>query len=145
MSTKLKVLYREYTEGPSFFDDDAEEYHHEYTTFSVEGITIDNKHLDIETSLDIKKGEKIYLLYVVYTTGDSFSTNHGGSIEFINVYRDIEIAKENERRIKEFEETNDYHIDLKTSNGEGEYRIYTPWVGYFESIDYIEIKEFIVQ
>lgn len=144
MSTKLKVLYTQHTEGPSYFED-SEEYREDYTTFYVDGLKIDNKYLDVETSLDIKEGEKVYLLYVVYTTGDSFSTSHGGSIEFINVYRDIEVAKENERRINKKEETNDYHIILKTSNGESEYRIYTPWIGYFESIDYVEIKELTVE
>lgn len=45
-------------------------------------------------------GREYYLLYVEYSTGDSFGRDDG-RLEFIGLYDDVEIAKENARRIRE--------------------------------------------
>lgn len=88
--------------------------------------------------------ERYYLLYVVYSTGDSFGHDEGSSIEYIGFYKSsqLDIARENKCKINDFARntTNSYSVKLKSPEGKV-FDQAVPWKGYFESMDSMEIIE----
>ena len=99
-----------------------------------------------------------YTIEYDFTTGDSYSLERLTEILDCISWNNLEIAKENLKRIKEHYEfyyreektysrrkkvkpptwwkTNNNHIycvNLKTDNGK-EFQLYCPWCGYFETL-----------
>lgn len=98
---------------------------------------------DVVVPYEPERGVDYYLLYVVYSTGDSFGSDSGSSIEYIGLYTndELNIAKENERRI-ETHDTGKHDTDTMLRllmPNTTDFDIYVPWQGYFESLDYVDI------
>lgn len=100
----------------------------------------EGKYYDLVLPYEPEFNKEYYLLYAVYSTGDSFGHDEGAGIEYIGLYKEseISIARENKRKIEEFD-GNDYHIMMKDPNGK-EFQQGTPWQGYFEHLNYVDIK-----
>lgn len=119
--------------------------------------------MDLDVPFEVTSGTKYYLMYVVYSTGDSFGHDEDSSIEFCGLYTDISIAQENENRIRAHyswakgdsygyrrdekarpkfvpKKYGEFNVMLRTDDGKGEYELHVPWTGYFESMSYLEIK-----
>ena len=101
----------------------------------------DDRYGDLSTSFDVEVGEQYYLLYVLYSTGCSFSRSEG-EIEFVGLYKDPAIAKENADRIwkkarKDGERS--FSVNLIAEDGQ-EYQLHTPWEGYFERLEDVRIE-----
>lgn len=120
-----------------------------YTTHNIEGFRAapesDGKYYDIVVPYAPLFEERYYLLYVVYSTGDSFGHDEGSSIEYIGFYKpsQLGIAQENERKINDFTHNRNsgkYSVKLKSPEGKV-FEQSAPWVGYFESMDTMEIIE----
>lgn len=98
---------------------------------------------DLWVPYEPEYGVDYYLLYVVYSTGDSFGHDSGEGIEYIGLYTkdELDVARENREKIEKHGDghSSDFHVDLKTPSGQT-FQQHTPWVGYFESIDYIELE-----
>jgi len=115
------------------------------TSHSVEGFRAadekEGKYFDLVVPYEPEFDKTYYLLYVVYSTGDSFGHDEGSSIEYIGFYKESELdtAHENKRTIEQFEDDT-YHVMLRDPTGK-EFQQHTPWRGYFEHLDYVEIKE----
>jgi len=123
--------------------------------------------MDLDVPFEVTSGTKYYLMYVVYSTGDSFGHDEDSCIEFCGLYADKRIAEENENRIRSHYNWANYsswrigekpkrpkfvpkkdgafNVFLRTDDGKGEYEFSVPWAGYFESLSYIEIKEVQLQ
>lgn len=109
--------------------------------------------------------EPAYLLYGIYSSGDSFS-NSDGHIEFVGLYRDKNVAWENYRKLKEHNEIyrllnerwgvtpterkaaerkhkdfDERSIELVTDNDGTTINILVPWNGYFENLTQLEVLE----
>lgn len=105
----------------------------------------ENKYYDVVVPFAPLFDEPYYLLYVVYSTGDSFGHDEGSGIEYIGFYKpsQLGIAQENERKINDFTRNRNsgkYSVKLKSPEGK-EFDQSAPWVGYFESMDDLEIIE----
>ena len=103
---------------------------------------------DVMVPYEPERGVDYYLLYVVYTTGDSFGHDSGQGIEYIGLYTkdELHIAQENEQRIEAHNHGN-YETKLQLlmpnfwhGSGTSDFDIYVPWQGYFESLDYVSIE-----
>lgn len=92
----------------------------------------------------IKKGDTVYLVYAVWSTGDSFHRAEGEYIDFISAHRTYDAASRNENI-----------LDTDRAEGEGstfklflddgtEFSYCASWFGYFESLDYVTVREFTV-
>lgn len=91
--------------------------------------------------------DELYLLYGIYSTGDSFGTD-SGRIEFVSLHRDKAVAEENARRIEKNADdfrresrhtTSSYSVELLTDEGET-FKFCVPWNGHFESLDWITVE-----
>lgn len=131
---------------------------------SIEGIRQAN-HGDLTLGFDLVEGQTYYLLYGLYNTGCSFCHTEG-VIEYIGLYQDEKVAKENLERINRHHEVDQkingkgeywgtnmspketkrlakkhspYSVELITEDGE-EYQVSVPWHGYFESLTGVDIE-----
>lgn len=113
---------------------------HNITGFKVHPET---QYGDVMVPYVPERGVDYYLLYVVYSTGDSFGHDSGSSVEYIGLYTadELHVAKENERRI-EAHNSGDHELKLHLlmPNTSVDFNIYVPWQGYFECLDYVSIE-----
>ena len=119
--------------------DDTNEIH------DIEGFTIvnENGYYDLKVPFEIDKNKTYYLVYVIYSSGDSFH-HEESRIDFIELYEDVKMAKEVAKIIEDdyrnWESTEkDWSVEIFNSNGE-KYKIHCPWKGYFERLSYAEVE-----
>ncbi len=146
----LEIVDDAYSNDTSEPDtDDSWDRANTHTSHNIVGFRAapesDGKYYDIEIPYAPLFEERYYLLYAVYSTGDSFGHDEGSSIEYIGFYKpsQLGIAQENERKLNDFTRDRNhgkYSVKLKSPEG----KIYdqsVPWVGYFESLDHMDIIE----
>jgi len=105
------------------------------TDHSIEGFNLRKESYgDLEVGFEPDFDKTYFLLYGIYSTGDSFH-HEEGRIEFVDLYEDGEVAWENYRRL---EASNEYTVTLKHETGK-EYGFYVPWRGYFESLTSLDV------
>lgn len=100
---------------------------------------------DIVSDLDIKVGEKCYVVWAVWSSGNSFGWSEGYGSEAIGIFKDKEAADELVSAL----EISAYHSDgedkysfyYKTSDGQVFDIKCVPWSGYFEHLDCINCDE----
>ena len=87
----------------------------------------------------------MYAVFAVYSTGDSFSRNDGEYMELVSFHKNKKLALENQATLEGFNKT--VHeggtVTLKFDSG-GSVTRSVRWDGYFESLDYVEVKGFVV-
>lgn len=157
----------EYGDGEPYGRRDCTAEHHNIQGIQVVG---EKEYYDLSTGFDIDPTRPYYLLYAIYSTGDSFG-HDDGRIEFVGLYEDLEVAHENEQRVwahnetyqqleyrwytpskqlskeklknlrKEFEP---YTIKLVTEDGL-EYGVHVPWHGYFERLTEVVVQPVLVR
>ncbi len=150
MGTRVRVLddvhygvTQEANPEDSWDRDDTYESHH------VQGVRAvgDKEYFDLTVGFDIVDDKHYFLVYGIYSTGDSFGHDEG-RIEYVGLYEDREVAEDNARRIERHARdyrddsiTDDdaYSVTLVTEDG-AEYKVSVPWNGYFERLSYIEIE-----
>jgi len=85
---------------------------------------------------DLKKDRTYYLVWADYNTGDSFG-KYGNRMEFIDLFETKELA---EQCAKAARDTPTYTYAFKRENGI-EIKQSAPWIGYFESLNDVNVKE----
>jgi hypothetical protein len=113
------------------------------TSWDVNGLILKEKdaYKALPCADDVKQGDEFYVVYAVYSTGDSFGHDEGASLEFISYHKNPDLAFENK---KAMESHSDGQIQIKLDNGETVQR-YCPWDGYFECLDYVQVDKFMVR
>jgi hypothetical protein len=82
----------------------------------------------------------VYVVYVIYSTGDSFGYDTDCCCEEICGTHDLELAKKVKKYI--LEDKNEKVNFKKMHNVDGIKFMTYPWKGYFESLSYVAIKGF---
>lgn len=124
-----------------------------YTSHNIKGIELVGKsgYGDVMLGYKPEMGGTYYLLYVIYSTADSFHCDEG-CINFVDLYRTMEEAKENAKLLEKhyrlyeeghFDRNKDwnarYSVQLKNHGGT-EFTYHCPFVGYFERLSSIEVE-----
>lgn len=115
------------------------------TEWDVTGLKLGNKdhHRALPVDDDIEIGQTLYAVYAIYSTGDPFGYDEGACLELVSLHKIEEIALRNVKAIeKGCKESGSLMIEL--DNGEKVPR-YCPWDGYFEVLDSVEVRGFVVQ
>lgn len=84
-------------------------------------------------SIEIKEGVDYFLLYAIYSTGDSFGHDERNRMELVDLFTDRETAKAAAKSL------NDENFYINQNGETVDY--YRPWCGYFESLDELEVVE----
>lgn len=142
----IEVIDDSYQESSREASDDGWDRGDTDTSHNIVGFRAapesDNRYYDLAVPFNPKEDVTYYVLYAVYSTGDSFGSDRGSSVEYIGFYTEEElpVAQENLRKVEASTKGNDnWSITLKTPNGHKTFEQHTPWVGYFESLDYADI------
>lgn len=110
-----------------------------------EGRDVRNAHVLTENLFE--EGQKLYLVWVSYTTGDSYGTRENAHIHYVEVYDSEDKAQECLNDIlkhaddDKMDTIEDFQLDIFT-NDNRIVKLYTPWKGYFEQIYSSGIYEF---
>jgi hypothetical protein len=170
--TYVRVNRRSYTEVTEYADPE-DEWSRESTAtdHSIESIEVTrgkNSYYDLAVPFEVDPSREYYLLYAIYSTGDSFGTD-AGQIEYVGLYEDKNVAYENQRRIEQHSDTyqklnnrwggtsqqeknrlkkigktfEPYSVRLITE-AEEEFQMHVPWNGYFEELTSIEVQSVLV-
>ena len=135
---------------------------------AIDSISVVETYGDLEVGFDINRDQIYYLLYAIYSTGDSFSSREG-EIEYVGLYQDEDVANENLKRIERHHDTHEkinrrsYHLTerqkkeikrlsknfsehtiMLVTEDEVEYQIHVPWHGYFERLTEVTVKRVLV-
>lgn len=110
------------------------------TTWHVSGAKLVKKtgYKTVPYDGELKQGDTVYCLYAVYSTGDSFGHDEDGSMEFLSVHKTSELAFENKKNLEAG------GVEIKHDNGSVE-KIYKPWEGYFESLSFITVDQYMLK
>lgn len=148
-ATKIYVKHTSYTEITRDRDpNDDWDGDDTSTTHYIEGLSLKGGHEYCYYPGEIKAGEKLYLVYAVWSTGDSFHRDDRGQIDFISVHKTRESAEKNRKILEQHSKNYNDIYDTWTAkifldNGE-EYKYHVGWLGYFEYLDYINVEEYTV-
>jgi len=124
---------------------DRDDTHTDHEILGLELVEDERRFYDINTSFQVDPDKSYLLLYAIYSTGDSFGRDEQGEFEAIDLFEthQKDIVNTNIKRIEDpykmdrnsFNEK--YRLSLIHHTGI-EYTMYTPWEGYFESLDEVD-------
>ena len=97
---------------------------------------VDN-YPDVTTTLDLPKNSTAFVVWVRWSSGDSFGHHKNGYAEAIGIFADYRVAQELARAV-ETEKCEDYRFKFTTSDGQT-HSCCPGWIGYFESLEAVEI------
>lgn len=129
----------------------GEESWYEHWDFDVIGVHTDKKGLkypeEITVDFDVETGDRVYVLSIIYSDGDSFG-NAEGKGEVVWVFKDFKIAKDAKDALEKANTADKNDVKLKffsfkTESGVA-VQMANPCAGYFENMSWIDINEFIV-
>lgn len=108
---------------------------------TIRGFEVSDEENRYDFIVDNPVKSHYYLVYAVYSTGDSFHhvTGKVSLVSLVNSFEDAEAisdAIEND-----YENNKDKHgnLEVKLSSGSTE-KIYVSWKGYFESLESVQIE-----
>lgn len=94
---------------------------------------------DVVTSLDFQDDQNAFVVWAVFSTGNSFGRAECSSSEVFGIFEDYETAVELKKALRSFNKMREGNrLDVTTSDGQ-RFTDYVPWTEYFESVEYVEI------
>lgn len=106
---------------------------------------------DIASALDIPVGTPCFVVWVEYSTGDSFGHGYRDQHSVIAVFTDKQSAEMLEKEIlknaKDYRTVGSpkaYSFKLTTPDGQ-ELEVHESWNGYFESLDEVHVESTVIQ
>jgi hypothetical protein len=87
-------------------------------------------------------GQTCYLVYAIYSTGNSFGHDEDGCLEFIDLFTTREKAEALIDALRKEEKEDGLTKYIAEDGSEAWYCI--PWNGYFESLSVLDIEEVVI-
>ena len=84
----------------------------------------------VEIDFNPENVSSVYLVTVIYDSGDTFGTSHG-NVEVVGVFDSLEKANKIKKQIEHEE---------KHPKETSKLNIYKPWIGHFENFNSVEIN-----
>lgn len=110
--------------------------------FEVWGVSLNKDDIynfeTFDVCFDVVEGETVHVLYMIYSTGDTFGHSRGNG-EILWVFKDFDKAEAAAKSLRENE--NSYSIDILDEENNF-VRLNNPGSGYFERIEQITIESF---
>jgi hypothetical protein len=122
------------------------EWRESYSNHLSSIATHDDEYPDVVSIHNIEPGQAALVVWIEWSTGDSFGHSDRGCTEIIGLFRDLESAESLRQQIKswrrndkskKWDEQNSYHF--KTPDGQEFTSGFAPWSGYFDSLDSVNI------
>lgn len=152
ISKKSTYVTREATQDKWDRDDTSSDW----AVNGIELVPEEHGSADLYAKFPVKINKTYWLVYAIYSTGDSFGRDENGSLEEIEIYEDETMAWDCAREIRKHADMysaieRSYRLKMKKPKdfdsytvkvigGDGkEMEVHTPWNGYFESLSYVEV------
>jgi len=117
---------------------DADDLSHS-TTYTGFRIVEKDCYKSLSLPFEPEQGITYYLVYGIYSTGDSFHYEDGCS-HVVSLHKDVKEAEDVAAKlVKQYEGQKDFSTVPLTANGI-HFDFYPPWLGYFESLTEIVVK-----
>lgn len=116
-------------------------------TNTIDGLIIkETEHPDVASIYDLKPGERAFIVWVEWSSGDSFGRGIREYTEVIGLftkYEDAEVLKEKLESELTYDDSS-YGVDkvvywIKTPDGQIFQTGFAPWRGYFETLESVHI------
>jgi hypothetical protein len=117
--------------------DDAWSADSTFTSHDIQGISLEDTYGDLTVSYDIEYDVPYFLVYYIYSTGDSFH-NDEGLIEFIDLYKTRYEAEKAANIIREAA-INEWTATILNSDGEAYDEYLSAVHDYFGSLNEVEV------
>lgn len=112
---------------------------------SLVGISPTKEYPDIVSNIEVKTGETCFVVWAVWSNGDSFGTAYNGSVEPLALFKTYDEARGFRLELeKACNNSDEYGFLLKFDYLGFEYSVYALWKGYFESLSGYEIDEIVM-
>lgn len=98
-------------------------------------VTSEDKYWDGIAKFDLEYDKDYFLVYAIYSTGDSFS-RHDGQFDVADLFETMDEAKEVKKILDGFDKNGEGQT-VQISEG---INYHVPWWGYFEYLEYVEIE-----
>jgi hypothetical protein len=147
MATYLRVDYdkREYVTREA---DRSDEWDRDDTSaswdFKSVGVVSSVSCFDLVVPFDVKKGDDVWVVVAIYSTGDSFGHDDRACAEYIDAFLDKHKARACrdavEKSRKGWDDYEEKKCEWIREDGSLGKLDYVPWNGYFESLDTVECE-----
>lgn len=141
-----KVDLRQTNLSSNYSDEQFGDWSRE-SSWELKGISKTKDHPDIVSSLDVKPGEQVFVVWVQWGSGDSFGFHHGAEAEGLAIFRDEAAARDfsgKVRRLKD-EGRNSCSFKIKIQATDGQLvEVYAGWLGYFERLEAVNVKKCVM-
>ena len=140
----LHLEYSSHTEETSEVDpDDDWSRASTQTYWDIKGISLSSKDGEyaLPAGFPVEVGDEVHVLYVVYSTGDSFGHDDGAYLEVLSFHKKSEVAFKNLAAVESYMGSSELAIEF--DNGEILKR-QVSWDGYFESLDFARVGTYKV-
>jgi hypothetical protein len=139
-----REIIRERDPNDQWSGQDTDSHH------TIDGIflTPEYRFPDVVSEIPIEKGKQYFLVYALYSTGDSFS-HDSGCLFYIDLFDKIEKAEKCKQSVfahyRNYKDDAEYHGEAHCrqagyeSPTQGMKTVHVPWIGYFESLQEIII------
>lgn len=162
----LDVDYRVYSEVTREAREDSGDRDDTHSSYDIRGVYLNNAFPDITACFPVAVGVSVFLVYVVYSTGDSFGHDADGKIVFVDVFTTKEKAEacataisehakwskrdrfwkpltKQQRKELDKKYADEYTVGYVRENGET-CSLHCSWNGYFDSLSYANVESFTI-
>lgn len=145
-----KVVIDQYCNEDWHDGEEWGQWHSSYTN-SLNSVSTANEYPDVVSIHDLKPGDRAYLVWVEWSSGDSFGHGDRTSVEAIGLFVDEDSAKGLAACIEDTNSYTNYQTSTKvgykvtTSDGQEFENLYAPWCGYFESLDSVNVETVVIE
>jgi hypothetical protein len=145
----VEIDYDSYTDTTREGDPEAEyDGDDTETSTTVNGVrhVKESGFWDLIVNYPLDRSKNYYLLYVVYSTGDSYNHDEG-KVVFIDLYEDVKVADEAAKILEKTYDITEYnykfpkHVDIPDSKGGINHLYAGPWIGYFSQFTEAVVKK----
>lgn len=141
MVTGFKIETDSYRESYYRSPEQWGEWREEKVYDGIRTISITENYPDVISYEDIVFGDYVFVVTVVYSSGDSFGRSTG-NYEHVYVTKDAQTAHKMSEAIEHMGR-NRYSFEYILPCGT-KFELYTPWVGYFETVERVRVESVCV-
>ena len=110
----------------------------------IKTVEMTEDYPDVVAPFDLKTGDDAYVVWVIWSSGDSFGHESGAFAEAIGIFKDAKAAFELSNHIERTDWRKINTLKLTTSDGQQFNTGWVPWSGYFESLDSVQVDAVLV-
>lgn len=111
------------------------------TSWHVKGVQVASKddYDGVTVGFDATPGEAVFVVYAIYSTGDSFGHDESAQLEFIDAFKSADKAAAAAQGLQGSAK------GWTREDGSFAEMNWKPWDGYFESLEEMNVEAFVVQ